>query len=167
MRFFFLAVISLYWGYIAITIAYWYFLELKGGSLDKIVINPIFIWLIIGFFVLLDYVLFKSFKQTEDTVVTIYSNRKKTIIQIKNIAYIESKGDFTLVWLQDGSQLKNAIKISEWQHRLTHFRRIHRSFLINTDFATMQGNEVLINAQWKLPISRSYKKEVLAYFDKS
>lgn len=165
LRYFFLAIVSLYWGYIAITIAYWYFLELKADSLEKILINPIFIWIIIGFFVLLDYVLFKKVNQDETEVVSLYSNRKKTIIQVKNIAYIESRGDFTMAILKDGSQYKNAIKISEWERKLKSFLRIHRSFLVNTNLTTLKGNEVIVNAKWTLPISRSYKKEVVRHFN--
>lgn len=165
LRYFFLAIISLYWGYIAITITYWYFLELRSDSLEKILINPIFIWIIIGFFVLLDFVLFKKVGPNETEVVSIYSNRKKTIIQIKNIAYIESRGDFTMATLKDGSEYKNTIKISEWEKKLKNFLRIHRSFLVNTNLTTLKGNEVIVNAEWTLPISRSYKKEVVGHFN--
>lgn len=164
IRYFFLAIISLYWGYIAIIIAYWYFLELKSDSIEKILINPIFIWVIIGFFALLEFVLFKKANQTQASVVSIYSNRKKTVIQIKNIAYVESRSNFTLVILKDGSEFKNIIKISEWENRLENFLRIHRSFLVNSNLTTLNGNAVIVNAEWTLPISRSYKKEVLEHF---
>lgn len=164
IRYFFLAIMSLYWGYIAIIIAYWYFLELKSDSIEKILINPIFIWVIIGFFALLEFVLFKKANQSQASVVSIYSNRKKTIIQIKNIAYVESRSNFTLVILKDGSEYKNIIKISEWENRLENFLRIHRSFLVNTNLTTLNGNAVIVNAEWTLPISRSYKKEVLEHF---
>ncbi len=164
LRYFFLTIISLYWGYLAIAIAYWYFLELNAEHLDKVLINPVFIWILIGFFVLLDFVLFKKHYQKQSETISIYSNRKRTSIRIDNIAFVESRGDFTIVNLKDGSQLKTSIKISDWTKRLDDFLRIHRSFLINTDVSTFKGNEILVNGKWILPISRGYKQNVMAFF---
>tara|TARA_R110002049_G_scaffold293731_2_gene478999 strand:- start:51371 stop:52072 length:702 start_codon:yes stop_codon:yes gene_type:complete len=165
LRYFFIAILSLYWGYIAITIAYWCFLELKADSLEKILINPIFIWMIIGFFVLLEHAFFKTHNKTKNETIIIYSDRKKTVIKINNLAYIESRGNFTLAILEDGSSYKNNIRISEWESRLKGFVRIHRSFLVNPKCATLQGNEVVVNAKWSLPISRTYKEKVIDYFE--
>ncbi len=164
IRYFFIAIISLYWGYIAITLAYWYFLELKSNSIEKTLLNPIFIWIIIGFFILLEQVIFKQNKNIKKETISIFSDRKKTIIKIDALAYIESRGDFTLAILIDGSQYKNSIRISEWEQKLQGFLRVHRSFLVNPDFSTLKGNEVIVNAEWALPISRSCKQQVANYF---
>lgn len=167
LRYFLIAVVSLYWGYLAVTVAYWYFLELKSDSLEKILINPIFIWIIVGFFVLLEFMIFKKSMEEEMKTITIYSNRKKTTIKINNLAYIESRADFTLAILMDGSEYKNTSRISEWEQKLNGFVRIHRSFLVNSDVSTINGNEVVVNAKWSLPISRSYKQKVLDNFNKT
>ena len=164
VRYLLIAVTSLYWGYIAVTAAYWFFLELKADALEKILINPIFIWMMIGFFVLFETILFKKVKTVNNETISIYSDRKKTVFQINNIAYIESRGDFTMVVLKDGSQFKNTIKISEWEDKLKNFLRIHRSFLVNPDIATLRGSEIVIDENNALPISRSYKKKVEDYF---
>ncbi|CAH8281398.1 conserved membrane hypothetical protein [Mariniflexile fucanivorans] len=163
-RYFFIAIISLFWGYVAIVLAYWYFLELKANSIESTLVNPIFIWIIIGFFILLEQAVFKKNKQIDKETITIFSDRKKTIITIANLAYIESRGDFTLAVLLDGSQYKNTIRITEWELKLDTFIRIHRSFLVNPNEATLNGNEIIINKAWNLPISRSYKQQVMAYF---
>ena len=167
MRYFLITIISLYWGYLAVAIAYWYFLELRSDTIEKILINPIFIWIIIGFFVLLEFMIFKRSINEEMKTITIYSNRKKTTIKINNLAYIESRADFTLAILIDGSEYKNTCRISEWEQKLNGFIRIHRSFLVNPDVSTINGNEVIVNAQWSLPISRSYKQKVMDYFNKT
>jgi len=167
VRYFFIAMISLYWGYVAITVAYWYFLELNANNLDKILISPLFIWVVIGFFVLLETIIFNKSKKEENKTITIYSDRKKTTINIYNLAYIESRGEFTLAILIDGSEYKNNIRISEWEQKLNDFVRIHRSFLVNPEFSTLKGNEVVVNAQWNLPISRSYKQKVSGFFNNS
>lgn len=167
IRVFFIAMLSLYWGYVAIAVAYWYFLELKGDLLDKVLISPVFIWLIIGFFVLLEYILFNKSKSKKQETITIYSDRKKTTININNLAYIESRAEFTIAVLIDGSEFKNNIRISEWELRLGDFIRIHRSFLVSPMHSTLNGNEVIVNANWNLPISRTYKQKVLSYFKNS
>jgi len=165
LRYFFVALVSLYWGYIAITLVYWYFLELKAESLDKILINPIFIWILIGFFVAVEYLIFKKTNNKKAETILIYSERKKTVISKTNLAFIESRGDFTTAILIDGSEYKNAIKISKWETRLPDFIRIHRSFLVNPDYATLKGNEIVVHGKWNLPISRSYKPSVHRYFN--
>lgn len=167
IHYFYIAMLSLYWGYIAIAVAYWYFLELKADLLDKVLISPVFIWLIIGFFVLLEFMFFKKVQPKEQETITIYSDRKKTTINIENLAYIESRGEFTLAVLVDGKEFKNNMRISEWKQRLNGFLRIHRSFLVNPRYATLNGNEVVVNAQWNFPISRTYKQQVLSYFENS
>ncbi|WP_370477586.1 hypothetical protein [Tamlana flava] len=79
LRYLFLSLISLNWGYVAITITYWYFLELKADALEKILINPFFIWMIIGFFILLEYILFKKSNSIAKETIPIYSDRKKQL----------------------------------------------------------------------------------------
>lgn len=155
-----IALVSLYWSYIAIIIAYWYLIELKGGVIDELIVNPIFIWMIIGFFVLLEYRIFRKPKVETPETVSIFSNRKKTLLQVDQIAYIESRSDFTIAVLLDGSTYKNNTPISEWENRLELFLRIHRSFLVNPNHLTVNGNEVIVHATWQLPISRKYKQAV-------
>ncbi|TNJ41945.1 LytTR family transcriptional regulator DNA-binding domain-containing protein [Tamlana fucoidanivorans] len=163
-RFFFLAIITLFWGYLAVTIVYWYFIELKANIIDEILINPVFIWLVLSFFLLLEYVLFKNDSSKKRETVTIYSNRKRTVLPINQIAFIESRSDFTIVMLIDGSNYKNTVKISEWENRLPDFLRIHRSFLVNPEFSLLKGKEVVVNSTWSLTVSRSYKQQVWQFF---
>jgi len=166
LRYFLLAIVSLYWVYVSITLAYWYFLELNATNLDQMLINPVFIWIVIGFFVGMEYFLFKNKGKPDLEKVTIYSSRKKTVLLIKNLAYIESRGDFTIAVLYDGSQYKNQVNISSWDIKLNNFIRVHRSFLVNPTNSVLQGNEVIINSEWKIPVSRGYKQKVQDLFSK-
>jgi hypothetical protein len=161
LRVFLIAMVSLYWSYIAITIAYWYLIELKGGVIDQIIVNPIFIWMIIGFFVLLEYRVFRKPNAPIKETVSIYSDRKKTVLRIESIAYIESRSDFTIAVLSDGKEYKNNTPISEWAKMLDSFIRIHRAFLVNPKKLTLNGNEVLVDSKWTLSVSRKYKQEVI------
>ncbi|MBT8394809.1 MAG: LytTR family transcriptional regulator [Flavobacteriaceae bacterium] len=166
LRYFLLAIVSLYWVYLSISLAYWYILELNSSSLEQIIINPVFIWIVIGFFVGVEYLLFRKKEKPDLENVTIYSNRKKTILVVENIAYIESRGYFTIAVLFDGSEYKNQVNISSWDNKLTNFIRVHRSFLVNPTNSVFQGDEIIINSEWKIPVSRGYKQKVLKVFSK-
>ena len=161
---FFWAVFCLYLSYLAIIGAYWYFLELRAETLDLIMVNPVFIWICLGFFVVLEQRLFKKEINEEQESVTIFSNRKKTILKVSQIIFVESRGDFTLVHMDNGDIFRNNVKISQWQNRLDGFLRIHRSFLINPVKATIHGSLIRTSSNTDLPISRGYKKTVVDYF---
>lgn len=163
IRILLIAVVSLYWSYLAIVIAYWYFLELKGGVMEAMLINPVFIWMIVGFLVLLEFQIFNRRGKPSKETISIFSNRKKTVLQIDQIAYVESRSHFTIVVLLNGDILKNNTTITEWEQKLKGFLRIHRSFLVNPDKMVLNGNEVIVNSIHNLPVSRKYKQEVMAF----
>ena len=121
--------------------------------------------MIIGFFILFESVLFKEAKGINKETISIFSDRRKTIIKIDSLAYIESRGNFTIAVLLDGSNYKNNIRISEWEQKLGGFIRIHRSFLVNPEYATLKGNDVVVNSEIALPVSRSYKDKVANFFN--
>lgn len=164
LRLFYIAVASLYFCYLAITLAYWYFLELKGGQMEQVFLNPVLVWIILGFFVGLESYLFPAQDQAKNKSISIFSNRKSTTLLIDEIMYIESRNDFTLVMLSNGQEVINKITISTWANKLPTFIRVHRSFLINPASAIVKGNELIISSKWHIPISRSYKSEVMSYF---
>lgn len=161
---FFWGILCLYLSYIAIIAAYWYFLELRSDSFDMIIVNPVFIWISLGFFIFLEQLIFKQETKEEPLTISIFSDRKKTILQIDQLAFVESRGDFTIAHLDDGKSFKNNVKISQWEKRLPDFLRIHRAFLVNPAKATLHGSSVRIGSTGDLPVSRGYKKRVEEYF---
>lgn len=168
IRLFFVGVSSVYACYVSITVAYWYMLELKGGYFDKVLLNPLFLWIVLGFFLMVEYFLdqFTNKPKTVDLpkTVTIYSNRKETILPIHQITYIESCADYTVVHLLNGDSYKNNLTISTWEQNLVDFIRIHRSFLISPAHAVKNGNTIIVTGAGELPISRTYKQKVQEYF---
>ena len=161
---FFWAMLALYASYMALLFSYWYFLELHPESFEMILVNPMFIWITLGFFAGLERFLFKEEQKEGPRTLSIYSNRKKTVLEIDQIAYVESRGDFTLAMLKDGQEFRNKVKISYWEQHLGHFVRIHRSFLVNPELSVLHGGSVVVHKKWELPVSRGYKKAVTAYF---
>jgi hypothetical protein len=164
LRIFYLAVASLYSCYLSITLAYWYFLELRGGQMEEVFFNPILVWIILGFFVGLEGYLWAPQNTSVSESITIFSDRKKTNLLKKDILFIESRNEFTLVILSNGREIKNNVKISSWENQLPDFLRVHRSFLINPQEAVLNGNEIIIHSKWQIPVSRSFKKPVSDYF---
>ena len=163
---FFYGILCLYLSYMAILAAYWYFLELDAEAFNFMIVNPVFIWISIGFFVFLERLIFKEAKEEEQEpiTVTIFSERKKTVLRIDQITYVESRGDFTVAHLDNGESFKNSVKISQWERRLPDFLRIHRSFLVNPQKATLHGAKVRIGTDEDLPVSRGYKTRVETFF---
>jgi len=162
--FFFWGILCLYLSYVAIIAAYWYFLELKAETFDLIIVSPVFIWISLGFFIFLEQLLFKQEVKEESLTISIFSDRKKTIIQIDQLAFVESRGEFTIAHLDNGKTFKNNVKISQWEKRLPDFLRIHRAFLVNPAKATLHGAAVRIGSSGDLPVSRSCKQKVEEHF---
>lgn len=162
--YFFYGIFCLYLSYMAILAAYWYFLELDSQAFNFMIVNPVFIWISIGFFVFLEQLVFKTPVEEESKTVTIFSERKKTVLQIDQITYVESRGDFTVAHLNTGESFKNSVKISQWEQRLPEFLRIHRSFLVNPQKAALHGSKVRVGIDDDLPVSRGYKTRVEAFF---
>lgn len=156
--------LCLYISYMSILGAYWYFLELDAEAFNFMIVNPIFIWVSIGFFIFLEKWIFSGKQEEEPATVTIFSERRKTMLQVDQITFVESRGDFTVAHLDSGESFKNSVKISQWERRLPAFLRIHRSFLVNPQRATLHGSKVRVGSDEELPVSRGYKTRVEAFF---
>jgi hypothetical protein len=165
-RLFLIVVSSLYLAYLAITFVYWYFLGFNPNYFEKSIINPVLLWVIMGFFSGLYFFLFrkKSSKNSVSKTINFYSNRKLISLRQDEILFVESLGEYTEIQLVNGQSLKNGVKISEWTTRLPQFLRVHRSFLINPEFAIYKGQEVEINGKHLISISRTYKEQAKAHF---
>mgnify|MGYP001814389272 FL=1 len=161
---FFYGMLCLYISYMSILGAYWYFLELDAEAFNFMIVNPIFIWVSIGFFIFLEKWIFSGKQKEEPATVTIFSERRKTMLQVDQITFVESRGDFTVAHLDSGESFKNSVKISQWERRLPAFLRIHRSFLVNPQRATLHGSKVRVGSDEELPVSRGYKTRVDAFF---
>ncbi|RAI84370.1 LytR/AlgR family response regulator transcription factor [Algoriphagus yeomjeoni] len=160
-------ILSLNLAYLVIAFVYWYFLNFNPNYFEKSIINPILLWVIMGFFVGLYFFLFQKQRSEEEEgekTISFFSERKITTVQIKDILMVESLSDHTSVRLSNGQSLKNSIKISEWENRLPNFLRVHRSFLINPTFAIYKGNEIEMDGKQLVPISRKFKEITRRHF---
>jgi two-component system response regulator LytT len=93
---------------------------------------------------------------------TVRSNRQTAKVRFDDLLYIESLGDYIEIHLQDGSEVSSKEKISHMERTLPDgFLRIHRSFIVNRAKISSFSREYVMMGEKELPISRSYKQEVV------
>lgn len=94
--------------------------------------------------------------------LTIRSNRKSARIGYDDLVYIESLADYIKIHRESGPEILSKEKISHIEKELpASFVRIHRSFIVNRTKITSFSREAVILGSIELPISRTYKKEVV------
>jgi len=92
----------------------------------------------------------------------VRSDRKMIKIDFKDIIYIESLGDYVKFHFKDKIiTSRDTISAIEAKLPKQGFIRIHRSFIVAMNQITSFTNEHITINNKALPISRSYKKEVL------
>lgn len=105
----------------------------------------------------------------EDTVKTIFIKSDKKILRLEldAITHIEAYGNY--VKIHEETMVLTAQTLSELLEKLPdHFLRTHKSFAINFDkLKLINGNQILLQNEVKLPIGRSYRKAVLKYIENS
>ncbi|MEN8229742.1 MAG: LytTR family DNA-binding domain-containing protein [Bacteroidota bacterium] len=101
--------------------------------------------------------------QLEKGYFTVRSNRKTSKIAYDELLFIESLADYIELHLADGITISTKEKISHIEQELPgSFLRIHRSFIVNTTKVSSFSRESVLIGEKELPISRSYKKVVVA-----
>jgi two-component system response regulator LytT len=106
-------------------------------------------------------ILLNEKEQNEITTLTVKSNRETVPILLNEITHIESLADYVKIYTQNNVTVTKE-KISKLQEALpTHFIRIHRSFIVNRNLIDSFSKEKIKINGAELPISRTYKKEVM------
>lgn len=106
--------------------------------------------------------------QTENSnFMFVRSERRMLKIDFSNIVFIESYSDYIKIHLNDAPTVVTRETISAVEAKLPKeaFIRIHRSYIIAINNIESFTNEQIVIAEKSLPISRSYKKEVLALLE--
>jgi len=94
--------------------------------------------------------------------IFVRSDRKMIKINFSDINYIESLGDYLKIHQQDKTIVtRETISNMEAKLPQSEFIRIHRSFILSISKIESFTNEFVEVNKKAIPISRSYKKEVL------
>jgi DNA-binding LytR/AlgR family response regulator len=106
-------------------------------------------------------------KTETNSFMFVRSDRRMLKIAFNDIVYIESYSDYIKIHLNDKSTIVTRETISAIEAKLPqdNFIRIHRSYIIAINYINSFTNEEIVISEKSLPISRSYKKEVLALLE--
>lgn len=99
--------------------------------------------------------------------IFVRSNRRMLKVDFSDILYVESYSDYIKIHLENETIVtRETISAIEAKLPKTKFIRIHRSYIIClSKIQSFTNEEVTVNRK-ALPISRSYKKEVLKHLEK-
>ena len=100
--------------------------------------------------------------ENENEYIIVRSDRKMLKVDFKNMLYIESLSDYIKIHTSKKTIVSRET-ISNLESRLpsVKFLRTHRSFIVNVDHIESFTNEYIEIGNKAIPISRSYRQEVL------
>ena len=173
-------IISLYLQYLVIFIALIIFTSFQFGNPSLLSLNignlSLTMYLLVLIKVIIEIIqklseketIIKSLENTKEFAekIVIRYNRVNHSIFLSNILYIESLSDYIKVVTLD-DEIVTKERISTINNRLPpYFKRIHRSFIINSQKVNSYNSEFITVGGSQIPISRTYKKEIITYLNK-
>lgn len=93
----------------------------------------------------------------------IKTDKRFVQVNLKDIYYLESFGNYVKVWIENDFLL-TARTLTSFTEQLPSddFVRIHKSFIINKQFiAYLEGNTVILKNKKQLQIGKSHKQSVM------
>lgn len=126
--------------------------------------NPVLILLLAAIYCFVGKKIENLFKTppNEPKTVEFISERKKVVLEINAIKYIESNNDCVYVRCTNGLSYRTKRKISSWENFLGDgFVRVHRAFLVNRSHVERCNGSAVHIAGEDIPCSRSFDKSKL------
>jgi hypothetical protein len=157
---FYIIIGSIYIVSLGVTFAYWYLFKLDTKAIPLIIMNPIFISIVLIFFIGAEYIIKKRFFPNDkvDEFVEFVSDRKTIKLPPDEITYIESRDIVVFVHALSGKNYRTKMRISQWEELLDkRFIRVHRSFIVNERYIEQANATGLIIAGRLIEVSRKYK----------
>ena len=136
----------------------------SAKDVAPMLINPAFLGLILTALSIGDYYwaqwISRRFK-ARDRSITFFSERRSVTLPIADILYIESNDTEVRIVTASGESYRNKTGISQWENLLGEgFLRIHRSYLVRADAATLTSADTVSVGKVQLPVSRKYRDRV-------
>jgi DNA-binding LytR/AlgR family response regulator len=100
--------------------------------------------------------------ETEPAHVYIKSDKKFIQLQLDDIYYLESLGNYVKVW-EEKRYLLTARTLTSFEEQLPaeQFVRIHKSYILNKKFVHyIEGNFIKLKNGAELPLGKNYRQEV-------
>ncbi len=104
-------------------------------------------------------------KEEINRSIFIKSDKKIIKLNFDEIYYAEAYGNYVKIFTD--KMILTPFTLSRFLEKLPkHFVRIHKSYVINFNHLKMiDGNRVILQTKSKLPLGKSYKKELLDRLD--
>jgi DNA-binding LytR/AlgR family response regulator len=105
-------------------------------------------------------------KHEDNDELTVKDGRAMVRLYHSNILWLESDGNYTIIYLKESNRRVIRTALSELEEQLpaAKFIRIHKSCIINKKQVTeLRANAVIINNE-ELPIGRTYQQNVTDIF---
>jgi DNA-binding LytR/AlgR family response regulator len=104
----------------------------------------------------------KHLTETSTDFMFVRSERRMLKINFNDLVYIESFSDYLKIHLKAETVItRETISAIEAKLPQQKFMRIHRSYIVAIQHISSYTNELITINKQALPISRSYKKEVI------
>ena len=103
---------------------------------------------------------------TDNKFIFIKADYKIHKIATDAIAYVEGYKDYVRIYTPEKRYVtRESMKNMEGLLSKDQFLRIHRSYIISVEkFSAIEGNMIILGEE-KLPIGKSYKEQVMKYFN--
>lgn len=105
----------------------------------------------------------------KDSFIFIKSDYKVIKVNLSDILYIEGVKDYVKFYIDNGKQpIMSLMNMKELEKAITgqDFMRIHRSYIANLSKMDMIERMHLVYGELSIPISESYKENILKYVAK-
>lgn len=103
----------------------------------------------------------RNINDSKDNFIILKTEGMHRKLSLSDIIYIESQGNDIRITLSTNENFISKSKITDLELLLNSkgFIRIHRSFIINTEFVTAFNNNELHLGSYQIPVGRSYRQE--------
>jgi len=103
----------------------------------------------------------------ENRKIPISVSNKIILVEPDEILYLKSDGSYTSIFLKDNQEyvVSKNIKFFEEILPVTHFLRIHKSYIVNIkeikEFLKHGNGEVVLSNEKIIPVSRRHRQDIL------
>jgi two-component system, LytTR family, response regulator len=110
-------------------------------------------------------------ENTQNRKIILKTHDSIYILQLHDLVYFESDGNYTTVYLVDGKRIIVSKSLREFEEMLTNngFYRVHKSFLVNLSlinrFDKGDGGFLVMNTGDRVPVATRKKEKLLDLFD--
>jgi DNA-binding LytR/AlgR family response regulator len=99
--------------------------------------------------------------------LTIKSDKKHVVINLHELQYLESLGNYVKLWNESGFLLTPKT-LSSFEEQLSEndFVRVHKSYLINKKSVHyLEGNQIFLKSGQVIPVGKNYKAIIKQLLD--